>query len=145
MAQSFLVDERAQAKEGSDARSDLELIAAINSGDAAAFEALYFRYRDWVAALAYRFTGDSDAALDVLQETFLYFLRKFPGFRLTANLKTFLYPAIRNLSIAARRKAQRYQTSEADFQQIEQTAAPDRAEAGARALGLATAGLSDEA
>jgi DNA-directed RNA polymerase specialized sigma24 family protein len=47
----------------------------------------------------------------VLQETFLYFLRKFPGFRLTANLKTFLYPAVRHLSIAARRKAARYQTT----------------------------------
>jgi len=40
--------------------------------------------------------------LDVLQETFLYVLKKIPGFRLTANFKTFLYPAVRNLSIAAR-------------------------------------------
>ena len=40
-----------------------------------------------------------------MQETFLYFLRKFPGFQLTANLKTFFYPAVKNLSIAARRKA----------------------------------------
>src|SRR5213594_1361660 len=105
MAESFLVDARLPAKDNLDARSDLELIAAINDGEAAAFEALYFRYRDWVVGLAHRFTGDSDSALDVLQETFLYFLRKFPGFRLTASLKTFLYPAIRNLSIAARRKA----------------------------------------
>jgi RNA polymerase sigma-70 factor (ECF subfamily) len=53
--------------------------------------------------------GDHDLALDVLQETFLYFLQKFPGFVLTCQLKTFLYPAVRNLSIAARRKAQRAQ------------------------------------
>src|SRR2546425_6896102 len=136
MAQSFLVDDRAQPKDNLDARNDLELIAAINAGDAAAFEALYFRYRDWVAGLAYRFTGDSDAALDVLQEAFLYFLRKFPGFRLTAKLKTFLYPAIRNLSIAARRKAERYQATEAELQQIAQTAAPETAGAGASELGV---------
>src|SRR5438093_11805475 len=125
MPQSFRVDARVEATDNLDARTDLELIAAINAGDAAAFEALYFRYRDWVAGLAYRFTGDSDAALDVLQETFLYFLRKFPGFRLTANLKTFLYPAVRNLSIAARRKAQRYQATEAELRQIDATAAPE--------------------
>src|SRR6266481_5367864 len=104
MAQSFLVDARVEAKTDIDERNDLELIAAMNGGDAAAFDSLYFRYRDWVVGLAHRLTGDSDSALDVLQETFLYFLRKFPGFRLTANLKTFLYPAVRNLSIAARRK-----------------------------------------
>jgi len=92
-----------------DPRSDQELIAAANAGDAAAFEVLYFRYRDWVAGLAFRFTGNRDLALDVLQETFLYFLRKFPGFILTSQLKTFLYPAVRNLSIAARQKAQRAQ------------------------------------
>src|SRR5438034_7161618 len=115
MAESFVVDAPAQAQDHLDARTDQELIAAINNGEAAAFEALYFRYRDWVVGLAYRFTRDEDAALDVLQETFLYFLKKFPGFRLTANLKTFLYPAVRNLSIGARRKAGRYQATEAEL------------------------------
>src|ERR1700704_4752278 len=125
MAQSYPVDARVEPKTNPDERNDLELIAAINGGDAAAFDALYFRYRDWVAGLAHRFTGDSDSALDVLQDTFLYFLRKFPGFRLTANLKTFLYPAVRNLSIAARRKAERYQATQAQLDQIETTAAPE--------------------
>lgn len=106
------------------ARSDVELVAAINSGDADAFETLYSRHRDWVAALAYRFTGDSDASLDVLQETFLYFLRKFPGFKLTANLKTFLYPAVRHLSLAARSKAARYQATAAELDLLEHAPAP---------------------
>ena len=92
-----------------DSRSDHELIAAANAGDAGAFEALYSRYREWVANLAHRFIGDHSLALDVVQETFLYFLQKFPGFVLTCQLKTFLYPAVRNLSIAVRRKAQRAQ------------------------------------
>jgi RNA polymerase sigma-70 factor (ECF subfamily) len=97
-----------------DPRTDAQLIAAINAGDAAAFEVLYFRHRDWVVNLACRFTGSEDLALDVMQETFLYFLKKFPGFRLIANLKTFFYPAVKNLSIAARRKSQRYQSGEAE-------------------------------
>lgn len=97
--------------------TDQELIAAINRGDESAFETLYRRYRDWVVNLAYRFTGDAEMALDVMQETFLYFAKKFPGFKLTAQLKTFLYPAVRNLSIAARRHNERWQscrTSELD-------------------------------
>jgi len=88
--------------------TDQELIAAINAGDESAFETLYWRYRDWVVNLAYRFTGDAETALDVMQETFLYFVRKFPGFKLTAQLKTFLYPAVCNLSIAARRRQDRW-------------------------------------
>lgn len=122
MAQSFLVDSPAPAQEHFDARNDQELIAAINRGDVDAFEALYFRYRDWVVNLANRFTSDGNAALDVMQETFLYLLRKFPGFRLTANMKTFLYPAVRNLSISARQKAARYQATEAAIARVEQTA-----------------------
>src|SRR5437867_1592089 len=87
-----------------DPRSDLELICAVNAGHEAAFEALYFRYRDRVAALAFRFTRHHEDALDVTQEVFTYFLRKFPGFVLTSSLMTFFYPAVKNLSIAARRK-----------------------------------------
>jgi RNA polymerase sigma-70 factor (ECF subfamily) len=58
--------------------------------------------------LAHRFTGDADDALDVLQETFAYFHRKFPGFRLTARLSTFFYPVVRNISLAIRRKRGRF-------------------------------------
>ena len=86
-----------------DNRTDLQLVEALNQGDAAAFDMLYFRHRDWVMRLAMRFTGHHEDALDVLQETFSYLVRKFPGFELTAALTTFLYPAVKNFSLAARR------------------------------------------
>jgi len=89
-------------------RSDQELIAAANNGAAEAFSSLYLRYRDYVTRLARRFTRNDADALDVLQETFSYVLRKFPGFRLTAAMTTFLYPVVKNLSIAARRKRERF-------------------------------------
>jgi RNA polymerase sigma-70 factor, ECF subfamily len=89
-------------------RTDQDLIAAINRGDAEAFEELYFRYRDWVARLAFRYTHDEDLALDVMQEVFVYFMKKFPGFELRCELKTFLYPAVRNVAIGMRRKSERY-------------------------------------
>jgi RNA polymerase sigma-70 factor, ECF subfamily len=145
MARRHGVDARVRANQDIEASlSDVELVAAINRGDAAAFEVLYFRHRDWVVALAYRFGGDRDAALDVMQETFLYFLRKFPGFRLTANLKTFLYPAVRNLSIAARRKAARYQATPAELEQLECAPAPPQAGAEAGDLQIVLAALPEE-
>jgi RNA polymerase sigma-70 factor (ECF subfamily) len=144
MAPCESVDEPVTANCEAEALSDGELIAAINGGDAGAFEVLYFRYRDRVVALAFRFTGDSDAALDVLQETFLYVLRKFPGFRLTANFMTFLYPAVRNLSIAARKKVKRYQASERELEQLENTAGPAGSGGAAGDLDAVLAGLPEE-
>src|SRR5687767_14301327 len=92
---------------------DQALVDALNGGDVRAFDALYRRYRDWVVRLAVRFTGNDDDALDVLQETFAYVFRKFPGFRLTASMTTFLYPVVKNLSIAARRKRTRMASTDA--------------------------------
>ncbi len=89
-------------------KSDEELIALANKGDADAFEALYYRYRDWVYRLAWRFTRNHADALDVVQETFGYLLRKFPGFELTASMTTFLYPVVKHTSFAVRRKSRRF-------------------------------------
>ena len=70
-------------------------------------EALYFRYREYVYTLAVSFCRNEADALDVMQETFFYLFRKFPGFELTAQMRTFLYPAVRNLSIARIKKHRR--------------------------------------
>jgi RNA polymerase sigma-70 factor (ECF subfamily) len=42
-----------------------------------------------------------------MQETFSYLLRKFPGFRLSARMTTFLYPVVKNLSISIARQRKR--------------------------------------
>jgi len=89
-------------------KTDGELIEDINGGDDGAFEVLYHRYRDWVYGLARRFTGSDGEALDVLQETFMYLLKKFPGFVLTAKMTTFLYPVVKNFSITAGKKRRRF-------------------------------------
>src|SRR3954471_17890035 len=90
-----------------DPRTDEQLVAALNAGDAAAFDVLYFRYRDRVLRLALRFTGNDADAQDVMQETFAYLYRKVPHLRLTASVTTFLFPVVRNLSLAAGRKRRR--------------------------------------
>ena len=107
-----------------DSVSDTDLIAACNRGDEAAFEALYYRHRDWVVNLAYRWTGDRDTALDILQETFFVLAKRLPGFRLTSKLRTYFYPVIRTLCITARRKAGRY---EVDSSRTEAVSQPETA------------------
>jgi RNA polymerase sigma-70 factor (ECF subfamily) len=92
--------------------SDQEMIELVNEGDPDAFEALYYRYRDWIYHLAWRFTGNQQDALDVLQETFTYLLGKFPGFSLTASITTFLYPVVKHLSLAIRSKNRRFTSDE---------------------------------
>ena len=109
-----------------DPRSDAELVAAANGGDRAAFEAIYRRYRDWVARLAYRFTADHDGALDVTQEAFVYLLRKFPGLELRARLTTLLYPAVKHLARDWRARRGRF---EGPADAVEERAAPSEVDA----------------
>jgi RNA polymerase sigma-70 factor (ECF subfamily) len=87
--------------------TDAELVEAGNAGDERALEELYSRYREWVVASAYRITREREDALDVLQDCFLYLFRKFPGFVLRAQMKTFLYPVVRNLALEKMRKRRR--------------------------------------
>jgi RNA polymerase sigma-70 factor, ECF subfamily len=90
-----------------DARSDEELVGAANGGERGALEALYLRHRDWIFTVARRFCQNDADAADVLQETFLYFLDKFPGFELRAQLRTFLYPVAKHLAMNRRRQDER--------------------------------------
>ena len=84
---------------------DETLVEHANRGDEAAFEAIYRRHRDWVLRLAWRFTGDRDEALDVLQDAFAHLFGKFPGFVLTGSLRGYLYPTVKHLSITRARRA----------------------------------------
>lgn len=91
------------AAEGPD---DQSLIAAAARGDHRAFETLYHRYRDWVFALAWRFTRDHHTSMDLVQETFLELARRAPQITLRGKLTSYLYPIIRHraIDIARRRK-----------------------------------------
>ena len=103
-------------RRGDDPRSDRTLIATCNEGDAVeaaqAFDVLYRRHKDFVLRVAKRFLPDTDSALDVLQETFLYLLRRFPptgtGIDLTAKLTTLLYPIAKNMALTALRRTRRF-------------------------------------
>lgn len=88
--------------------TDAELVNSARRGSLVAFDALYERHKGWVLALAFRFSGNREDALDVLQETFVYFLKKLPTLELRSRLRTFLYPAVKHLALA-RKQANRRQ------------------------------------
>jgi RNA polymerase sigma-70 factor (ECF subfamily) len=91
-----------------DPRTDVELARALQASDASAFDAIYARYHEWVAALAFRFTKNREDALDVLQETFAYLHRKRREFELRSQMKTFLYPVVKHLSLSRSAFARRH-------------------------------------
>jgi RNA polymerase sigma-70 factor, ECF subfamily len=140
--------------------SDADLVAAITAGHVAGsrhFETLYHRHRDWVYRLALRFCSSHDEALDVTQETFIYLLGKLkpqqvsrdprtaaapPAFQLTSKLTTFLYPAVKHIALARRRR----KAPKLAGDEVLDRAAPDDAPPNQRdlpQLAAALSGLSD--
>lgn len=105
--------------QSSDPRSDADLVEVCNNGNAReatrAFEVLYDRHKGFVIRIALRFVHDRDSALDVLQETFTYLLRKFPpvgpGLTLGARMTSLLYPVAKNCAITLVRKSERFPSS----------------------------------
>jgi len=87
--------------------TDTELVEAIRAGDPLAFETLYRRYREWVVSLAFRFCGNREDSLDVLQDTFAYILKKLPDLELRSQMKTFLYPAVKHLALSRKKAARK--------------------------------------
>lgn len=119
---------------------DEELLQRANGGDPDAFEVLYRRYREWVHRLAWRCTGNEQDALDVLQETFIYLLKKLPGLQLTASMTTFLYPVVKHLSLNLRRR----HSPETDEEILLTVPAPAEPSAPRAELAAVLAALSQE-
>lgn len=109
----------------SDERSDLDLIEAMRRGDEAAFAAFYHRHRDWIVTLALRFCHHQEDALDVLQETFAYLLKKLPWLELRCQVKTFLYPVVKHLALSRKQAARRVQLHADPPEQAAAGAAPE--------------------
>lgn len=87
---------------------DADLVTACrrpeDDGFEAAFEALYLRYRDRVYSIAYRITGSSMDAMDVVQESFGLVFRKLDSFRSGSLFSTWLFRIVVNSSIDLRRR-----------------------------------------
>jgi RNA polymerase sigma-70 factor (ECF subfamily) len=76
-----------------------ELVVRARSGDRQAFDRLVQENKDKMFALTYRMTGDREAALDLMQETFFTAFREIRRFRGEASFSSWLYRIASNKSI----------------------------------------------
>ena len=87
---------------------DAELVAICRDPDGDgfndAFEALFERYRERVYAIAFRVSGNSSDALDIVQESFALLFRKLSSFRGNSLFSTWLFRIVTNCSIDYRRR-----------------------------------------
>lgn len=91
---------------------DAELIARAKAGDDQAMTEIYLRHRDWVYAVAKSFCRHEADAEDFTHETFQYLFRQLPNFTLTSQLRTYLYPVVRNKVFDHKRRAKHEELAE---------------------------------
>jgi RNA polymerase sigma factor (sigma-70 family) len=90
------------------ARTDEELIAAFQNGDAAAFDVLVGRYKDPLVNFAFRFLGEYDGADEVAQETLIRVYRKKHSYQPIARFSTWIYTIATNLAKSELRRRKRH-------------------------------------
>ena len=76
---------------------DKALIALCTGGDAAAFEALVYRYEKKIVAAACRLSGSREEGEDLAQETFIKAWRALAGYRGQASFGAWLTAILTNL------------------------------------------------
>jgi RNA polymerase sigma-70 factor (ECF subfamily) len=111
------------------------LVAAAKAGDRAAFEELVRATYADSYTLAYRLTGDTEDARDVVQEAYLRAYRSLRRFRGDAQFSTWLYRIVANCSstVLAKRARTRHDDLPDDA-----LLADERAEADPQAMAEAT-------
>ena len=85
-----------------------QLIDGVLSGDPAAERQFYDRHVERVWRLAYRFTGESDLAQDVVQETFVRAFSKLSTFRGDSALSTWVTAIAGSTALNTLRKVKRF-------------------------------------
>jgi RNA polymerase sigma-70 factor, ECF subfamily len=86
---------------------DRELVRRSRAGDPRAFRELFDRYHRQVLAIAVGLTGNSDDAMDVVQETFVRAHKNLGNFQGESSFYTWLYRIAVNLGIDHRRRQSR--------------------------------------
>jgi RNA polymerase sigma-70 factor, ECF subfamily len=87
-----------------------DLVQRARLGDERAFEELYRRHKDWAASVAFRYGGNREDALDVLQDAFAYFFRRLGDYEHRASVRVFLFPVVKHLALN-RKRARREPTA----------------------------------
>ena len=101
-------DEKEQAEAAEAARRalderDAELVERLGAGDSRALDELFRRHRDAAYGIAFRLLGNSEDALDAVQEAFIHVLRGISGFRGQSTFRTWLYRIVTHAALDYRR------------------------------------------
>jgi RNA polymerase sigma-70 factor (ECF subfamily) len=85
-----------------------EVIEACQRGDDDAFRVLFETHKDRVYSIALRYAGDSAAAMDIAQDTFVKLLSSIQQFRGEASFESWLYRLVVNLCLDHHRRGRRF-------------------------------------
>lgn len=94
---------------------DLQLVRQVLAGDTDAFEGIVAAHSRAVYGLAYRVTGNAQAAEDAEQETFLRAFRFLSSFDQRAELGTWLHRIAVNAAIDQGRRTRRERAARVDL------------------------------
>ena len=101
-------------------KTDEELLAEFQQGDAGAFEHLLRRHRRPLFTFFVRMLGDRARAEDLAQETFLRIVKGAAAWEHRARFQTWLYAIARNLCVDASRRDRFRRTESLDVQEGEE-------------------------
>ncbi len=88
--------------------NEFALIESFQAGDEFAFVGIYNRYKGPVYSFCYKMLLDSDAAQDVMQETFLRVYENRSRLLKTASFKSWLFTIARNQCLNSLRRSGRH-------------------------------------
>ena len=104
------------------------LIGRFQRGDEAAFEELFNRHREAVHAVAWRFCGNSEEALDITQEAFIRAFRHAGDFRAESGFYSWVRRIATNIAIDRHRTKRGANAAALEEETLaEQALAPDAA------------------
>jgi RNA polymerase sigma factor (sigma-70 family) len=83
-----------------DRESELELVALLRTGNAAAFDQVYAEFNARLFSFLARLSRSRDVAEDLLEETWLRFVDRAPKLRPDTTLGPFLFTVARNLYVS---------------------------------------------
>jgi RNA polymerase sigma-70 factor (ECF subfamily) len=110
------------------AADEAGLVERFRQGNEAAFEELFRRYREAIHAVAWRLCGDSEEALDVVQEAFIRAYRHAGGFRAESGFYSWVRRIATNLAIDRLRARREGDSGALEEETLaEQALAPDAA------------------
>ena len=97
-AKGFLLAEASDGQSGGS--SELDLVARIRAGDAAAFDAIHAEFNGRLFNFLARLSRRREVAEDLLDETWLRFVDRAPKLKPDTRLGPFLFTVARNLYVS---------------------------------------------